>query len=108
MAIIDDIQDAIDAAFSDLGEAATYTPDGGSPTAVTVIPNRADDDEEVFGETRVHSESALFDVRVSEIATPAEDETLLFDGTTYIIQGEPVRKDSRRMVWTLNTRLQSP
>ena len=108
MAITDDIQDAIDAAFAEFGEAATYTPDGGNPPAVTVIPNRADDDEDVFGETRLHSESAWFDVRVSEIAAPVARDTLLFDGTTYIIQGEPARKDSRRMVWTLNTRLQSP
>ena len=106
MAITDDIQDAIDAAFAEFGEAAIYTPDGDSPTSVTVIPNRADDDEEAFGETRVHSQSALFDVRVSEIAAPAEDDTLLFDGTTYVVQGEPLRKDSRRLVWTLNTRPQ--
>ena len=105
MAITDDIQNAIDAAFEALGESATYTPDGGSPTSVTVIPNRADDDGEVFGETPVHSESALFDVRVSEIANPEEDDTLLFDGTTYVVQGEPVWKDSRRKIWKLNTRL---
>ena len=106
MAITDDIQDAIDAAFVAFGEPATYTPDGGSPSSVTVIPNRADNDEVAFGETRRHAVSAQFDVRVSEVATPVAGDTLLFDGTTYVVQGEPVRKDSRRLIWTLNTRPQ--
>ena len=57
-----------------------------------------------FGETRVHAEIALFEVRVSELAQPRPDDLLTIDGADYIIQGEPERRDPHRLVWTLDTR----
>ena len=38
MTIGDILQDAVDQAFEIQGLAATYTPDGGSPVSVHVIP----------------------------------------------------------------------
>ena len=56
--------------------------------------------------TQLRTETALFDVRVSEVASPAEKDTILFDGTTYVVQKTPIRRDTRRLIWTLDTRKQ--
>ncbi len=92
---------AVDACFRHLGVAAVYTPDGGTPLDIRVIAKRAD--EVVgFGDTRIHAETAVFDVRVSEVATPRPGDRLTVDGSEYVVQGEPVR-DPERLVWTLET-----
>ena len=57
----------------------------------------------LFGETRIASETATFDVRTAEIADPAGGDTLDVDGVTYIVQGTPVR-DAERLVWTIEAR----
>ncbi len=44
-----------------------------------------------------------FDVRTSEVADPAEGDTLDVDGVIYIVQGTPVR-DAERLVWTIEAR----
>src|SRR5512132_299356 len=93
---------AVDALFADpnLAGDATYPAGGADPgIAVRVIirrPNRIGD----FGETRIASETATFDVRTSEVAAPAEGDTLDVHGVTYIIQGTPVR-DAERLIWTI-------
>ncbi len=91
---------ALDRMFVSLGEAATWTPDGGSATSVSVIPAR--EDEIVgFGETRIHQDNkALFEARKSEMANPQAGDVLVFDGTTYTIKF--VRTiDDRRLGWLL-------
>ena len=95
---------AVDALFADpnLGRAAMYEPADGDPFPVRVIARRADAVTE-FGEARLWSETTRFDLRVAEVADPRPDERLVIDGTTYIVQGEPVR-DRERLVWTLDTR----
>ena len=45
----------------------------------------------------------MFDIRASEIAAPAEGDTIVVDGSTYVIQGEPIR-DAERLVWTIEAR----
>jgi hypothetical protein len=57
-----------------------------------------------FGETRIHTETATFEVRASEVANPRPDDRLTVSGDTFVIQGEPERRDPERLVWTLDVR----
>jgi hypothetical protein len=57
-----------------------------------------------FSETRIHTETAIFEVRASEVANPRPDDQVIVDGQTFVLQGEPVRRDPDRLVWTLDTR----
>jgi hypothetical protein len=95
---------AIDALFADANIAtdAVYTPTGDGPINVQVVARRPDEIVG-FGDTRIHSATAVFDVRVSDAAAPAEGDTLEIGGETYLVQGEPVL-DRERLVWTLDTR----
>jgi hypothetical protein len=85
-----------------LATDAVYTPAGGDPLTVRVIA-RQPDEIVGFGDTRIHTETAIFDVRISEVPTPAESDTLEIGGDTYVIQGEPVR-DRDGLLWTLDVR----
>jgi hypothetical protein len=49
-------------------------------------------------ETRIHAETATFEVRASEVASPRPG------GETFVIQGEPERRDPDRLVWTVDVR----
>ena len=89
----------IDTCFQRLGVEATYAPQGGDSMAVRLIAKRPDEIVGL-GDTRIHSETALFDVRISEVPSPRPGDTLIVDGVTYAIQGEPVR-DRERLVWTI-------
>ncbi len=93
----------IDACFARLGADAVYTPQGGAGVAVKVIARRPD---EVIGafEASLHTETAVFDVRVSQVAAPEAGDTIAFQGTTYVVQGEPRRDDPDRLIWSLDTR----
>ena len=57
-----------------------------------------------FGETRIHAETATFEVRASEVASPRPGDQLMVDGETFVIQGEPERSDPDRLVWHVDTR----
>jgi hypothetical protein len=94
---------AVDATFAAFGTDATYTPAGGDPVPVQVIARRPDTIVG-FGETRIHAETATFELRVSEVASPQAGGQLTVDGETFIVQGEPERRDSDRLVWTLDVR----
>lgn len=92
------------AIFDDvLAVDATYTPDGGSPVAVRVIP-RQSDQERSFGGAQLVSDSSVFLLAVAAVAAPASGDTLAVDGATYQVQGEPMR-DDRRLFWRLEARL---
>jgi hypothetical protein len=96
---------AIETLFNDanLSVAALYRVQGvGDPIAIRVIARRSDQVSE-FGETRIHSESSTFDVRVAEVANPRPADTLEIDGEIFVVQGEPVR-DTERLVWSVDTR----
>ena len=90
---------AVDGCFRHLGRDAVYTPEGGEPVTVRVIAKRPD---EIVGfdETRIHTATTLFDVRVSEVAEPRPSDLLSIDGEDYLVQGEPV-SDAERLIWTL-------
>jgi hypothetical protein len=95
---------AVDATFAGFGIDALYMPAGGEPVSVRVIARRPDTIVG-FGETRIHAETAIFEVRASEAANPRPDDQLLVDGQIFVIQGEPERRDPDRRVWTLDVRV---
>ena len=57
-----------------------------------------------FGDTRIHADTATFEVRASDIANPRPDDQLTIGGETFVVQGEPERRDPDRLVWTLDVR----
>ncbi len=95
---------AIDALFADpnIATDAIYKPGGGSALTVRVVARRPDEIVG-FGDTRIHTATAVFDVRVSEVPAPADGDSLEVGGDTLVVQGEPV-KDRDGLVWTLDTR----
>ena len=96
---------AVDTVFVRFGLDAVYTPNGGGAVNVRVIAKRPDEIVG-FGDTRVITETNLFEVRSSEVATPRPGDRLTVDGAGYVIQGEPERRDPDRLVWTLDVRPQ--
>jgi hypothetical protein len=96
-------QGAVDATFAAFGIDAVYTPAGGEPVPVRVIPRRPDTIVG-FGETRIHAETATFEVRASEVANPRPGDQLIVEGQTFVLQGEPERRDPDRLVWSLDVR----
>ena len=94
---------AVGATFTAFGIDAVYTPAGGDPVSVRVIARRPDTIVG-FGETRIHTETATFEVRASEVACPRQGDQLTVDGATFVVQGEPERRDPDRLVWTLDVR----
>ena len=96
-------QGAVDATFATFGIDALYTPAGGEPVPVRVIAKRPDTIVG-FGETRIHAETATFELRMGEVANPRPGDELIVDGDTFVIQGEPERRDPERLVWTLDVR----
>lgn len=95
---------AVEALFADvnLGTAAIFAPDGGSPISVRVIA-RQPDRLVAFGDARLASDSTLFDLRVGEVADPRAGDRLDVGAKSYIIFGEPTR-DVERLVWTVSAR----
>jgi hypothetical protein len=68
-------QDTVDATFAAFGIDGVYTPAGGEPIPVRVIARRPDRIVG-FGETRIHAETATFEVarsrtRVLVISSPS-------------------------------------
>jgi len=95
---------AVDALFADpnIAREATYAPADGNPLFVRIIARRPDALTE-FGDARLWSATAIFDVRVSEVPNPRAGDRLMLGDETFVIQGEPLR-DSERLVWSLDTR----
>ncbi len=102
--MINAFDDAMGRLFADpnLAREAIYQTPGDDPVTIRVIARRADQVLD-FGDTRVHTGNSMFDVLVSEVLDPRPDDTLIVDGETYIVQGEPAR-DPERLVWTLDVR----
>jgi hypothetical protein len=94
---------AVDATFAAFAIDAVYTPAGGDPVPVRVIARRPDTIVG-FGETRIHTETATFEVRASEVANPRPGDQLTVGGETVVVQGEPERRDPDRLVWTVDVR----
>jgi hypothetical protein len=94
---------AVDATFAAFGIDAAYTPAGGEPVSVRVIARRPDTIVG-FGETRIYAETATFELRVSEVASPRPGDQLTVGGETFIVQGEPERRDPDGLVWQMDVR----
>ena len=94
---------AVDATFAPFGINAVYTPAGGEPVPVRVIARRPDTIVG-FSETRIHAETATFEVRGSEVASPRPGDLLTVGGETLVVQGEPERRGPDRLVWSLDVR----
>ena len=95
-------QGAVDATFAAFGIDAVYTPAGGEPLAVRVIARRPDTIVG-FANTRIHAETATFELRASEVVSPRPGDQLIVDGQTFV-QGEPERRDPDNLVWTVDAR----
>ena len=96
---------AIDALFADpnLGCDAVYRVGGADPAVPVRVILRRPDRVGAFGDARIVAETTVFDLRVAEVATPAEGDTLEVSGVTYFVQGEPLC-DAERLVWSIEGR----
>jgi hypothetical protein len=95
-------QEMIDALFADpaVARTVTYTPVAGTARTLRAViksPDRIVDVREIA----IHTSTLVVDVRVSDIATPQEGDTLTIGTLTYVVQGEPAR-DAENLVWTLD------
>ena len=50
----------------------------------------------------IHAETATFELRASEVADPRPGDLLIVDSQTFVVQGEPERRDPDRLVWSLD------
>jgi hypothetical protein len=91
-------QGAVDATFAAFGIEAIYTPAGGEPVSLRVIARRPDAIVG-FGDTRIHAETATFEVRASEVASPRPGDQLTLGGESFVVQGRAgaARSRSARM-----------
>ena len=96
-------QGAVDATFAAFGVEAVYTPAGGDPVTARVIARRPDTIVG-FGDTRIHAETATFEVRASEVADPRPGDQFMLGSETFVVQGEPERRDPDRLVWSLDVK----
>lgn len=86
-----------------MARSAIYRAGGADPgRAVKVVETRPDA-EANYGGARLVVPTGTFDVRASEVATPAEGDTLTLGATLYTVTAAP-RLDEGRRVWTLQTR----
>jgi hypothetical protein len=90
---------AIDDLFADPNMAVTVTYQGCSIRALVRRPDR----DVQFGDITIHAATSVFEIRVSEVESPAEGDTIVLDGETFIVQGNPTR-DAERLVWSIDTR----
>ncbi len=96
---------AFDVLFADpnLGLDAIYRVGGTDPGVLVRVIVRQPDRIGEFGNTRIVAETLTIDVRVDDVAAPADGDTIEVNGTVYVIQGEPIR-DVERLVWTIEAR----
>ena len=74
-----------------------------NPVPVRVIARRPDTIVG-FGETRMHTETATFELRTSQVANPRPGDQLTVGAETFVVQGDPERRDPDRLVWSPDVR----
>ena len=97
--------EALDDLFADpsLGVDAVWRTGGVDPGFPVRIFVRLADRVTDYGPTRIASGTAMVEVRISDVATPSEGDTVSFGGRTLVVQGEPLA-DALRLVWTIECR----
>lgn len=91
---------ACDVLFEDVNlavDAQWWSALGGPPVACRIILARPDQ-MTGFGEAQIVSDTVRLDMRVSEIAAPADGDWIVIGSERYVLQGEP-RRDRLRLVW---------
>lgn len=83
-----------------LGNPALYTPVAGSAKTINVMESRADIETD-FGGSRIKSNSAVFEVLVSDIAQPARGDTLEIFAKTYVVKSFRYL-DPQQLIWFLD------
>jgi hypothetical protein len=96
-------QGAVDATFAAFGIDTVYTPTGGEPVSVRVIARRPDTIV-AFGETRIHARDGHVRAARERGCQPAARRSARRRWQTFVIQGEPERRDSDRLVWSLDVK----
>ena len=94
---------AINSVFATFGVQGVYTPQGGTPLNVTVIKRQPDEVIDVL-DTRIHTPTAYFLMKQSDVPSPKTGDVLEIDGLNYAIQGEPVQ-DQHHLCWQLEAPL---
>lgn len=93
--------DAAEVAFAHLGVAATYTPAGGSPVAVTAFPSISDPTRDL-GEISMRAPGHVVLLRQAEVPTkPPAGSTVIVGSETYTIR--TVEHGPQDTVWICGT-----
>ena len=91
--------DAIDDLFADPNLAVTVLYQGRPVRALVRRPDR----DIQFGDIPIHAATSVFEIRVSEVESPAEGDSITLGDEAFIVQGTPSR-DAERLVWSIDTR----
>ena len=93
-----DFDTVLSAAHGAFASPATWTPSGGDPVSVTLVPTR---ETEItgFGVTRTHSDTVLFQGQRSQMENPDRGDEIVFDGTEYEIKSKPGILDPEQLIW---------
>ena len=67
------------------------------------VVRRAPDRITEFGAGRFVSDTAMVDVRLSDLAEPRPGDLIVIGADSFTVQGEPIR-DRERLIWSLDLR----
>lgn len=90
---------SVNSIFSLLGEEATFTAAGGQPLTVRAVRRQPDEILDVAN-SRIHTATDIFFLRVAEVANPKVGDALKLGTESFVIQGEPQR-EQHGLVWKL-------
>ena len=87
--------------FRQFGKPAWHIPGGtAEPVPITLIEKRPDEFVTI-NDHSIQTGTAFFEVRASELASPAKGDVIDLDGTRYVLEAPPRKQDPARLVWTL-------
>ena len=86
MAIESDTERAVFLSTSDFGQAATYTPAGGSGAAINGVFDAGDGLVDIGGSVGVTSADPSFHCRTSDVSSAAEGDALVTGSADYTIR----------------------
>jgi ribosomal protein S8E len=95
---------AFDTLFADpnMARDAVFTPSNGIAVRVRIVVRRPDRVSE-FGETRLHAQTTIIDIRVADAPALASGDAFEIGAESFVVQGEPQR-DAERLIWTAELR----